>query len=155
MPLSLIARLGIGLGLALGIAPFALADSTPPHPDHGNPPATRQAQSTRPAEESFILHCSGCHRDDGSGIQGIAPDLRKIDRFLQTQAGRDYLGRVPGVAQAPINSRELSILLNWILTELAHAQPNPPYTEAEIELLRADPLRDPLAERAAVLAQIE
>lgn len=131
------------------MAPFALADGAPPHPDHAKPAATR------PVEESFILHCSGCHRADGSGIQGIAPDLRKIGRFLQTQSGRDYLGRVPGVAQAPIGSRELSILLNWVLTELAHVQPYLAYTEAEIELLRADPLRDPLAERAAVLAQLK
>lgn len=98
-----------------------------------------------------MLHCSGCHRADGRGVPGVAPDLRKIGPLLETPAGRAYLGRVPGVAQAPVGDEELAILLNWVLTEIARTAPEPAYTGREIGLLRAEPLRDPVAAREALL----
>ena len=106
----------------------------------------------RPAPEAFALHCSGCHRLDGHGVPGVAPDLREIGALLDLDGGRDYLGRVPGVAQAPVGDDELAALLNWVLTTIAHTPPNPLYTGGEIAKLRANPLRDPLAARRALLA---
>ncbi len=106
----------------------------------------------RPAPEAFVLHCSGCHRLDGRGVPGVAPDLRKIGALLDLDGGRDYLGRVPGVAQAPVDDDDLAALLNWVLTTIAHTPPNPLYTGGEIARLRANPLRDPLAARRALLA---
>jgi len=112
--------------------------------------AAGDAYATRPEPEGFLLHCSGCHRADGRGIPGIAPDLRKIGPLLQTAAGRAYLGRVPGVAQAPVGDEELARLLNWVLSEIAGTPPDPLYTAREVKALRADPLRDPVAARRAL-----
>lgn len=107
--------------------------------------------SLRPEFEGYVLHCSGCHRVDGRGVPGVAPDLHEIGPLLQTKAGRAYLGRVPGVAQAPVSDEELARLLNWVLTEFAGKSPDPAYSAQEIGALRAEPLRDPLAARRALL----
>jgi mono/diheme cytochrome c family protein len=109
--------------------------------------ASAGSNTTRSEFENFVLHCSGCHRIDGSGVAGIAPDLREIGTLLQSDAGRAYLGRVPGVAQAPVSDRELAMLLNWVLTEIAQTPPDPPYSATEVGTLRTKPLRDPLAAR--------
>jgi mono/diheme cytochrome c family protein len=112
--------------------------------------AASEAKPQRPQAESFLLHCSGCHRADGSGIPGFAPDLRAIGALLDTQDGRRYLGRVPGVAQAPLDDAELAALLNWVLLEIADRRPEPPYNAEEVRALRAAPLRDPIAARRAL-----
>ncbi len=102
--------------------------------------------------ESYLLHCSGCHRIDGRGVPGVAPDLREIGPLIQTEAGRAYLGSVPGVAQAPVDDEELARLLNWVLTEIAGTTPDPAYSAREVGVLRAEPLRDPVAARRRLLA---
>jgi mono/diheme cytochrome c family protein len=115
-----------------------------------NIPAAADSKPHRPVRENYLLHCSGCHRLDGSGVPGVAPDLRKIGPLLETEAGRAYLGRVPGVAQAPVDDEELARLLNWVLTEIAGTAPQPAYTPREVGILRAEPLRDPVAARRAL-----
>jgi len=113
-------------------------------------PASADTESLRPESEGFLLHCSGCHQSDGRGTPGVAPDLRRIGVLLDVEGGRDYLGSVPGVAQAPVGDEELARLLNWVLTEIAHRAPEPAYTAEEIHRLRAEPLRDPIAARKAL-----
>jgi len=112
--------------------------------------ASADSSTPRPEPESYMLHCSGCHRADGRGVPGVAPDLRTIGPLLRTPAGRAYLGRVPGVAQAPVDDEELARLLNWVLTEIAGTAPQPTYTPREVGILRAEPLRDPVAARRAL-----
>lgn len=113
------------------------------------PDASRR-DDARPEAESYVLHCSGCHRLDGSGVEGVAPDLRRIGPLLDSSEGRAYLGRVPGVAQAPLEDAALARLLNWVLAEIADRPADPAYTAQEIRRLRAEPLRDPLAARRAL-----
>jgi len=115
-------------------------------------PAAADSPKLRPEPESYMLHCSGCHRADGRGVPGVAPDLREIGPLLRTEAGRAYLGRVPGVAQAPVSDEELARLLNWVLSEIAGTPPQPAYTAREVGALRAEPLRDPVAARSALPA---
>ena len=58
--------------------------------------------------------------------------------------GREYLGRVPGVATSPLSNADLAELVNWMLWRFDR-QNLPatfePYTAAEIGRLRAQPLR--------------
>lgn len=75
-------------------------------------------------------------------------------RFLHVPNGREFLGRVPGVASTDLDDRRLAQLLNWTIQRF-DAEHLPvgfePYSTAEIERLRKTPLR---LERADVRAQI-
>ena len=105
------------------------------------------------SRESYLLHCSGCHGVDGRGVPGTTPSLHELAVLLALPGGRAYLGRVPGVAQASLSDAELARLLNWVLAEFSQVTPEPPYSTAEIGELRADPLRDTVAARAALFVQ--
>jgi mono/diheme cytochrome c family protein len=106
--------------------------------------------TSRPPAEGYQLHCSGCHGPDARGVPGVSPTLHGIGSLLDREGGRAYLVRVPGVAQAPVSDAALAVLLNWLLETYSGAAPSPPYRAAEVGALREDPLRDPLAARAAL-----
>jgi hypothetical protein len=110
--------------------------------------ATAAAAAAPGPEEDYVLHCSGCHRLDGSGAKGVAPSLRGLGSLLGAPGGRDYLVRVPGVAQAPLDDARLARLLNFVLRELAGSPAEPPFEAREVGPLRRSPLRDPGAARA-------
>ena len=68
----------------------------------------------------YLLHCSGCHMPDGTGLTSVVPTLHDvIGRIVAEPAGRDYIVRVPGASQAPINDEKLTAVLNWMLTEFS------------------------------------
>ncbi len=100
-----------------------------------------------PVAESYELHCSGCHRLDGSGVPGVVPSLRELGPLVHAEGGRAYLASVPGVAQAPLPSAELAALLNYVLAELARAEGFDAFTAGEVDAGRARPLRAPLSSR--------
>ncbi len=100
------------------------------------------------AAEDYTLHCSACHTGDGSGTPGLVPSLRELAPLLDHPEGREYLIRVPGVAQAPLSDPRIARLLNWVLLEYSGLRVEPPFESAEVAGLRANPLRDPLAFRS-------
>jgi hypothetical protein len=86
----------------------------------------------------------GCHLSDGSGQPGRVPSVRRtLVLFSQSREGRDYVIRVPGVAQSPLSSADTAALLNWMARNLSDV-PAPPgfteYSEAEVQGLRGHPL---------------
>jgi hypothetical protein len=87
----------------------------------------------------------GCHRPDGSGSEGTAPSLAgTVAKFLSVPGGREYLGRVPGVATSPLSDKDLAEVLNWMLWRFdsGHIPANfAPYTPEELGTLRTHPLR--------------
>jgi mono/diheme cytochrome c family protein len=97
-------------------------------------------------ELAYTLECAGCHRADGAGTPGSVPQLRDtVARFLTIPGGREYLSRVPGVAQAPLDDAELAGVLNWMVERFdrAHVPAGfAPYTAAEVGRLRRQPLVD-------------
>jgi cytochrome c553 len=109
------------------------------------------------AWQHWTLNCQGCHRPDGSGSSATAPALAgTVAKFLHARGGREYLGRVPGVATAPLSDSDLAELLNWMLWrfDAAHLPANfVPYTASEVAQLRAQPLRiEASSERRRLLA---
>jgi hypothetical protein len=70
--------------------------------------------------------------------------------LLERVGGRDYLLRVPGVAQAPLSDERLAHLLNWILGEFGDAPPTPRFSAAEVAKARVAPLTDPRQARAGL-----
>ena len=118
----------------------------------GAAPAGHDAEQ---AHVDYMLKCQGCHRPDGSGDDQSAPPLRGVvARFLTVPGGREFLGRVPGVATANLDDARLANLLNWTLYrfDAAHMPGDfHAYTAAELAQLRQNPLR---AERAAMRARL-
>ena len=112
--------------------------------------ATAAAAAER---DDFVLHCAGCHKFDGSGSE-VVPALDEIGAvFALEGGGRQYIGRVPGVAQAPLNDERLAALLNWLLGEFGQTTARPAYSADEVRQLRAQPLRDPIAARKVLFGE--
>lgn len=109
------------------------------------------------AHSDYKLRCQGCHRPDGSGDAASNPPMRGVvARFLGVPGGREFLGRVPGVATTNLDDARLANLVNWTLYTFDphHVPPNfRPYTAAELGRLRQNPLRlDRAAYRARLVA---
>ena len=102
--------------------------------------------------EDYALHCSACHTAEGGGTPGLVPSLRELAPLLALPGGREYLVRVPGVAQAPLSPDRIARLLNWVLAQYSGLAVEPRYSAEEVEVLRRSPLRDPVGFRAALVA---
>lgn len=148
-------RMGLLLmpALALFAAAGIRAGAVSPTPAPALPGVTNPAQ----ARVDYMLKCQGCHRPDGTGDPRSTPAMKGVvARFLHVPGGREFLGRVPGVATVDLDDRRLANLLNWTLFRFdADNVPRDfrPYTATEIAKLRANPLRIERAEARRVLAE--
>jgi len=104
---------------------------------------------------NFQLHCMGCHLADGSGQSGRVPSLRRslvlLSRSLE---GREYLIRVPGVAQSPLSNEDTATLLNWMARNLSDLKVTADFTDyspAEIQRSRNRPFAKVKAIRARLM----
>lgn len=126
--------------LALGFAPILQALERP--------------ESQNPAQ-NYLLFCAGCHGLDGAGAPHKVPTLRNTLALLLTvDGGRDYLTRVPGVANSALTDNALAGVLNWCLehfTDPARSSPAKPFTVTELKAARSQPLLSVQASRQAVL----
>jgi hypothetical protein len=111
--------------------------------------------AARAPRVDYALNCMGCHHADGAATGDRVPALRgAVGRFLQIPGGREYLVRVPGVAQAALDDAALAALLNWTLVTFdAKSIPADfvPYTAAEVGAARRRPYADLPATRARLL----
>ncbi len=100
------------------------------------------------ALSDYLLHCGGCHLENGSGNPPEVPDLRKdIDWLASSEAGRSYLTRVPGASQVPISHERLAAIFNWMLETYYPGSSVEPFAADEIAATRSLPLYDPLKTR--------
>jgi hypothetical protein len=102
----------------------------------------------------YVLHCQGCHQAEGQGLAGSVPQLKgSVARLVGLPGGREYLSRVPGVAQSQLDDAAVASLLNWLL-EYFDAANMPsdfrPFTAEEIAPLRRRPLVEASKARAAL-----
>ena len=107
---------------------------------------------------NFQLNCMGCHLADGSGQPGRVPSLRRsLVLFSQLADGRDYVVRVPGVAQSPLSDEATAALLNWMarnLSDIEIPKAFVNYSEAEVKALRRHPLAKVRAARERLMRQV-
>jgi hypothetical protein len=128
----------------LSAAAGVVAAQSPPAQ---SPPGDAPAGVTNPqrAWQNWTLNCQGCHRPDGTGSAGTAPSLAgTVSKFLTVPGGREYLGRVPGVATSALPSGVLAELMNWMFWRFdkEHLPADfVPFTAEEIGRLRTQPLR--------------
>ncbi|SLK02243.1 c-type cytochrome [Novosphingobium mathurense] len=107
------------------------------------------------ARVDYMLKCQGCHQPDGQGNPANTPPLAgEVARFLSVPGGREFLGRVPGVASVDLDNIRTAQVLNYALFRFDrdHVPADfKPYTADEIGQLRSRPLR---LERATMRAQL-
>ena len=117
-----------------------------------SPVAAEQKRDNPPAF-SYLLHCSGCHIEDGSGDPPEVPDLRKnLDKLLRSETGRRYMLRVPGITDTPVTPREMAELMNWLIAEFyPELQDFRPFSAEEVVSGRATRLANPLEVRQSLL----
>lgn len=136
----------VGLACALA-APAALARAIPdPHQKHapGNEsPQTPIAQAGYSTPVNWQLQCAGCHLGDGTGSKANdVPRMKDfVGNFLKVEGGREFLVRVPGMAQSALNDGQLADLLNWVMRTDGMAGASVPadyrpYTAQEIGSVR-------------------
>jgi len=115
--------------------------------------AAPAARAFAPAVD-YAVHCQGCHLADGRATPGSVPALAgTVARLARTPAGREYMARVPNVAQAPLSDAELAALLNWVVRRFGAeaAARVAPDSADEVAALRARPLVDVEATRRTLL----
>ena len=107
------------------------------------------------ARFDYLLHCSGCHRPDGSGLAPEVPSLRgPVGSLVASPEGREYIVRVPEVAQSPLDDEDLARLLNWVLSEFNAAtlpEGFSPLDGDEVGAARERILTDPIRARQAIV----
>jgi cytochrome c553 len=135
------AALAAAAYVSLCVAVFGVAGAQTP----ASNAAPAGVENPQRAWQHWTLDCQGCHRPDGTGSEGTAPSLAgTVAKFLSVPGGREYLGRVPGVATSPLSDADLAELMNWMLWRFdkEHLPANfKPFTAAEIGQLRVAPLR--------------
>jgi hypothetical protein len=73
------------------------------------------------ARIDFLLHCSGCHAQDGRGLEhkGIPALKDQVGYFLRTEGGRAYLMQIPGLLSAGMPDARAADVTNYILARFA------------------------------------
>jgi mono/diheme cytochrome c family protein len=144
-----------GALLLASLAALAIAGSVRLDAGEAQWPGVTNPQRAR---IDYMLKCQGCHRPDGSGDLTSTPPLAgEVAKFLVIPEGREFLGRVPGVASANLSDERLAEVLNYSLYrfDAAHVPAGfKPYTAAEVAALRKAPLRlDRADTRARLIAR--
>lgn len=110
------------------------------------------------AQYNWVMHCRGCHQIDATGSKGGAPNMKGVvAQFLHLTEGRDFLGRVPGVAFVSLPDNEVAELLNWMVQrfDATHIPENfVPYSTKEVSQLRQQPLISEAATKRNQLLEI-
>ena len=110
------------------------------------------------AQYNWVMHCRGCHQMDATGSKGGAPNMKGVvAQFLHLTEGRDFLGRVPGVAFVALPDNEVAELLNWMVQrfDAIHIPKGfVPYSTKEVSQLRQQPLISKAATKRNQLLEI-
>jgi hypothetical protein len=104
---------------------------------------------------AYWLHCAGCHLLDGTSAPPEVPTL--IDepgRIAGLPGGREYLMRIPGVAQAGLGDEKLAEVLNFMLEQFSPTTTPgdfEPFNGEEVRRARQRVLIDPLRSRTEIV----
>lgn len=107
---------------------------------------------------NYLLHCAGCHGEDGRGLPGHVPSMRGVVSALAASPeGRRYVLGVPGVTQSELTSEQMASVLNWIVREFREpgfAGATKPFTPAEVTRGRQAPILQVTATRERLVQRL-
>ncbi len=104
----------------------------------------------------YVLHCSGCHKFDGRGLEdkGIPALKDQIGYYLRSPEGRAFLMQVPGLLSAGMSDERAAAVTNYVLVRFAGSSLPAdfvPYSAAEARRYRENrPINIPATRRALV-----
>jgi hypothetical protein len=94
--------------------------------------------------QNYLLFCGGCHGDAGAGVPHKVPVLNgSIGRYLKVEGGREFLLRVPGVANSQLSDAALTDVMNLCIDKFADGGRGTDfkrYTVPEVTAARRHPL---------------
>ena len=107
----------------------------------------------------FLLHCSGCHAQDGRGLEnkGIPALKDQVGYFLRTDGGRAYVMQIPGLLSAGMSDARAADVTNYILARFAGAsllENFVPYTVDEAKRYRESRPADIPGKRKLLAAEL-
>lgn len=107
------------------------------------------------ARQNYMIHCMGCHGEQGDGFKDQVPSMRgTLARLATLPEGRSFLLRVPGVSQSSLDAERTAEVLNWTLREFSDAEALhavPPFRADEVAEARARPLLEVASARSRLL----
>jgi len=125
--------------------------------------AAAPAVAAHPTSErgriDYVLHCSGCHALDGSGLEakGIPRIRDQIGYYLRLPEGRAFLLQVPGLLSAGLSDERAAGVTNWMIEYFAGpSMPENfvPYTPEEAKRYRLSKPADIIALRKRLAEQL-
>ncbi len=107
----------------------------------------------------FLLHCSGCHAQDGRGLEnkGIPAMKDQVGYFLRTEVGRAYVMQIPGLLSAGMSDARAADVTNYILARFAGVslpENFVPYTVEEAKRYRESRPADIPGKRKLLAAEL-
>ena len=116
-----------------------------------------QAPKAAHAKYNYQLFCQGCHTADGSGNKSVPSLKNSMGVFLKSQAGREYLVRVPGSANSALGDADLAEVLNWMLQQFSGASLQSDWQKYQIDEVgkyRKNPLFETVEHRKKLLESL-
>ena len=111
------------------------------------------------ARTDYLLHCSGCHGQDGTGKpeKGIPRFTDQVGFFLKLPEGRAFLMQVPGLLSANMPDDRAAAVVTWMIKEfagLSMPEKLEPYTAAESKRYKAERPADIMGRRNEIYAKL-
>jgi len=111
------------------------------------------------ARTDYLLHCSGCHGQDGTGkpSAGIPRFTDQVGYFLKLPEGRAFLMQVPGLLSASMSDARAAAVVTWMIKEFAGpSMPETlePYTAEEAKRYKAERPADIMGRRNEIYAKL-
>lgn len=116
-------------------------------------------ESGAQARVDYLLHCSGCHGQDGMGnpARGIPQFTNQIGHFLRLPEGRAFLMQVPGLLGARLPDERAAAVTTYLVR--TYAGPSlpaefRPYSAGEARRYRETRPADVIGKRNALYAEL-
>ncbi len=121
--------------------------------------ADAQDKSAERARLDFLLHCSGCHGQDGTGNpeKGIPNFVGQVGHFQRLPEGREFVIQVPGLLSAGLPDDRAAAVTSWMIRRFAGTSLPPdfaPYTAGEAKRARETRPADVMGKRKAIYQQL-
>lgn len=153
---------GLLCALAAGWAEARAFPDPNQRPAPGNEsPQTPISQAGYSNATNYMLQCEGCHLPNGEGSKANDTPRMKgfVGNFLKVPGGREFLVRVPGIAQSALSDSQLADLLNWLMRKEGIAGASvpvsfPPYTKEEVAAIRHNAMLNQPHVRAQLIEQM-